>query len=284
MRNQSRRNFIKLSGLGLALGSVGNFAKPIIKKYSAGNANESKEKLTFGICSYSFRNYPLTQAIAMIKRVGIKRVSLKDVHLSLKSTKEELLKAAEEIKQAELVLYTVGVVYMTTEEEVYQAFEYAKTLDINMIVGVPEYQMLSVAEKKVKEYNIRLAIHNHGPNDKRYPGPGDVYDRIKNMDPRIGLCLDIGHAMRLGINPSIPAEQYFDRLFDCHIKDESKAAEDGSTVEMGRGVIDIPNFFRTLIRLNYKGTLSFEFEKDENDPLPGVAESVGYAKGVLSVI
>jgi inosose dehydratase len=202
----------------------------------------------------------------------------------LKSSKEEIIKAAEEIKQAGLDLYTVGVIYMTTEEEVNRAFEYAKTLGVNMIVGVPEYPLLPLAEQKVKEYNIKLAIHNHGPNDKRYPSPKDVYDRIKNMDPRVGMCLDIGHTMRLGIDPSIPAEQYFDRILDCHIKDESLAAAEGNTIEMGRGVIDIPKFFKTLIRLNYKGTVSLEFEKDLKDPLAGVAESVGYARGILSII
>jgi inosose dehydratase len=284
MSNQSRREFVKLSGLGLLLGTAGSFAKPIVKNIIPGKGADSKEKLTFGICTYSFRKFTLTQTIAMIKRVGLKRVSLKDVHLPLTSTKEEIRKASEEIRDAGLDLYTVGVVYMTSEEEVDRAFEYAKALGVSMIVGVPDYNLLPLAEKKVKDYNIRLAIHNHGPNDKRYPGPKDVYDRIRNMDSGIGLCLDIGHTIRLGISPSIPAELYFDRLFDCHIKDESKAAEDAGTVEMGRGVIDFPDFFKTLIRLNYKGTLSFEFEKDAEDPLAGVAESVGYARGILSVI
>ena len=283
-KHQSRRNFIKLAGLGLAFGQTGNFAKSLSKNFSFQNINSGKEKLAFGMCSYNFRNFPLSQALEMIKRVEIKRVSLKDVHLPLSSTKEEILKAAGAIKEAELELYTVGVVYMTSEDEINRAFEYAKTLGVNIIVGVPEYSLLPFAERKVKDYNIKLAIHNHGPNDKRYPGPKDVYDRIKKMDSRVGMCLDIGHTMRLGIDPATAAEQYFDRLFDCHIKDVSKAAADGSTVEMGRGVIDIPKFFKTLIRLNYKGTLAFEFEKDSKDPLAGVAESVGYARGVLAVI
>ncbi len=286
-KNQSRRNFIKMTGLSLAsgslLGSITTLAKPLAKKFSLEN-NPGNEKLTIGLCSYCFRTYPLAEAIAMIKRLGVTKVSLKEAHLSLKASKEEIQKAYEEIKAAGLDLYTVGVIYMTNEEEVNRAFEYAKGLNVKMIVGVPEYDLLPLAEKKVKEYDIKLAIHNHGPKDKRYPSPQDVYDRIKNLDSRMGMCLDIGHTTRLGLDPSEQAEKYFDRLFDLHIKDETAAAAEGTTLEMGRGVIDIPKFFKTLIRLNYKGVCSLEYEKDPKDPLAGVAESIGYARGVLNAI
>ena len=136
----------------------------------------------------------------------------------------------------------------------------------------------------VKKYDINLAIHNHGPTDKRYPTPDSVYEKIKNMDKRVGLCFDIGHTVRAGVNPSESVTKCFDRLMDVHIKDESEPTEKGNTVEIGRGIIDIPAFLKTLIKLDYKGTVAFEFEKDEKDPLPGIAESVGFVHGVLSVL
>lgn len=138
--------------------------------------------------------------------------------------------------------------------------------------------------KKVQQYDIKVAIHNHGPGDKVYPTPASAYERIKGLDRRIGLCNDTGHTQRAGVDPSESAERFADRLLDVHIKDVSAAKPQGRTVEIGRGVIDIPKFVRTLLKLKYTGVVSFEHEKDENNPLPGLAESVGYVRGVLATI
>jgi sugar phosphate isomerase/epimerase len=136
----------------------------------------------------------------------------------------------------------------------------------------------------VVESGIGLAIHNHGPEDKLFPTPASVYVKIKGLDKRIGLCIDVGHTTRAGIDPGVAAQQFADRLLDVHIKDVTAADKGGTTVEMGRGVIDIPGFIRTLVQLNYSGVLAFEYEKDGNDPLPGLAESVGYLRGVLRTL
>jgi inosose dehydratase len=281
--NQSRRNFIKLTGLGLAATSVKGFANPVTNRIFEKKLKLS-EKLNLGLTSYTFRNFSLEQTIQMTKRLDLKRLSLKDMHLPLNSKKEDIKKAAAEIKEAGLEFYGAGVIYMTNKDEVSQAFEYAKTAGIQIIIGVPEHELLPLAEQKVKEYNIKLAIHNHGPTDKRFPSPQSVYEKIKNMDARMGMCLDIGHTMRLGIDPSDAFENYHDRVFDIHMKDVTKASPDGSTIEIGRGVINIPKFLRTLLKYNYSATVAFEFEKDKEDPLPGVAESVGYVRGVLAVV
>jgi inosose dehydratase len=129
-----------------------------------------------------------------------------------------------------------------------------------------------------------VAIHNHGPTDKVYPTPASAYEKIKDLDKRIGLCNDIGHTMRAGIDPAESVEKFADRLLDIHMKDVSAANKDGDAVEVGRGVIDIPKFLKTLIKIEYDGIVSFEYEKDAKDPLPGLSESVGYVKGVLAVI
>jgi len=117
-----------------------------------------------------------------------------------------------------------------------------------------------------------------------YPLPSTAYERIKNLDKRIGLCNDIGHTMRSGVDPSESARKYADRLLDVHIKDVTAAEARGSTCEIGRGVIDIPKFIRTLVEINYAGIVSFEYEKDADDPMPGLAESVGYVRGVMASI
>jgi inosose dehydratase len=153
-----------------------------------------------------------------------------------------------------------------------------------MIVGVPNYELLGLVEKKVKEYDIKVAIHNHGPDNKLFPSPASAYEKIKDLDKRIGLCIDVGHTQRSGIDPSDAVEKFADRLLDLHLKDESSATAEGTTVEMGRGVIDLVKLMRTLEKVGYSNIAAFEYEKDENDPLAGVAESVGYTRGILATI
>ncbi len=280
----SRRHFLKLSAAGILLTKVNSVAGNLLGSNSSQQKPHSKQKFSFGLASFSTRTYNLTQTIAITKRLGLTGLTLKSMHLPLTLSKEEMEKSVQEIKDSGLNFYGVGVLYMTTEEEVKQAFEYAKAAGVKMIIGVPEHNLLPYAEDMVKKYDINLAIHNHGPTDKRYPTPDSVYEKIKNMDKRVGLCFDIGHTVRAGVNPSESVTKCFDRLMDVHIKDESEPTEKGNTVEIGRGIIDIPAFLKTLIKLDYKGTVAFEFEKDEKDPLPGIAESVGFVHGVLSVL
>jgi len=209
---------------------------------------------------------------------------LKSLHLPLESSADQIHQAAAKVKEAGLVLYGGGVIYMNSEAEVNRAFEYAKLAGMTIIVGVPKPQLLALVNKKVQQYDIQMAIHNHGPGDKVYPTPASAYERIKELDRRIGLCNDIGHTQRAGVDPSESAERFADRLLDVHIKDVSAAKPQGHTVEIGRGVIDIPKFVRTLLKIRYAGIVSFEYEKDENNPLPRLAESVGYVRGVLAAI
>jgi len=282
MTNLSRRNILKLAGLTAAFGS-----RPMASALAQGNpgmAAKSRILFDLGMASYTFRAFTLDQAIEMTRRLGLKKITLKDTHLPLNSPEGEIKKALEKIRGAGIELSSCGVVYMTTEAEVQNAFTYAKAAELKMLVGVPQPPLLDLAEKKVKELDIMLAIHNHGPTDQRYPSPESAYKLIARMDKRMGLCIDVGHTQRLGLDPSVEVERFFDRLYDVHFKDVSSADAKGTTVECGRGVIDIPELLKTLARLKYSRTLHFEHEKDQKDPLPGVAESIGYVRGVLATM
>lgn len=243
---------------------------------------DGKDPLPVGIAGYTFAKFDLDKSIAMMKRLGVHYLSVKEIHLPLNSSQETIDAALAKYKAADIQVYTVGVIYMKTKEAVDLAFAYAKKCGVPMIVGVPSYDLLDYAEQKVKEYDIKLAIHNHGPEDALYPGPRDVYDRIKQRDPRMGLCIDIGHAVRAGTAVDKAVKEYKDRLFDLHIKDVSIAAKDGKAIEIGRGVIDFPALVKSLNKIGYKGVCSIEFEKDMADPLAGIAESIGYFKGVMA--
>jgi inosose dehydratase len=279
MNDFSRRDFLKFAGVGAVANAIPSSATSALTTTA-----KSAVAFDLGIASYTFRSFSLDQAIEMAKRLDIKKLTLKDMHLPLKSTQQEIAAALDKIKQAGLELASCGVVYMASEEEIQKGFAYAKMVGLKMLVGVPDQKLIAVAERYVKETDIMLAIHNHGPTDQRYPSPESAYKLVEKMDKRMGLCLDMGHTQRLGLDPAGEAERFFDRLFDVHIKDVGASEAKGTTVEIGRGVIDVPKFLRTMVRLKYSRTLHFEFEKDQKDPMPGLAESIGYVRGVLGTL
>ncbi len=289
MGKTTRRKFLKSVGIGVAGLSLSPVktapnrypenSDPAVAKFE-----DKLSRLNLGMASYTFREFSLYETLKMTKRLGLERIAFKDFHLSLESTDEEIKAVAEKTQAAGLDLYGCGVVYMKTTDEVKRAFHYAQTAGMGIIIGVPNHELLNVVNEMVEKHNIKVAIHNHGPSDKLYPTPESAYVKIKDLDPRIGLCIDIGHTKRAGVDPSESAMKFADRLHDVHIKDVTAASEDGETIEIGHGVIDIPKFLKTLIQMQYKGSVSFEFEKDGQDPLPGVAESVGYVRGVLASI
>lgn len=241
-------------------------------------------RFELGLASYTFREFDLDAALAMALRAGLTRVALKDMHLPLDSSPEAIRAAIDKVKARGLVPYGCGVVYMASEAEVDRAFAYARTAGFGVIIGVPDHAVLELAARRVRETGIRLAIHNHGPGDKRYPTPASILPRIEGFDPRVGVCLDVGHCQRAGLDPAAEAVRCGARLLDVHMKDESAATAEGAPVEAGRGVIDIPRFLEALAGLGYAGTVAFEYEKDGQDPLPGLAESVGYVRGVLAAL
>jgi len=278
----NRREFLKVAGAG----AVACAAGAPRRAFAAGSPEPAAAAvpLTLGMASYTLRQFPADQAIEMTKRLGLTRICFKDFHLKLDATPEVIAETVAKVKAAGLDLYAGGVIYMKTEAEVDRAFVYAKAAGFKMIIGVPTYDLLPYTNKKVQEYDIPVAIHNHGPDNPLFPTPQSAYERIASMDRRMGLCMDAGHTQRSGVDPSESAEKYFDRLLDIHIKDTSAATAQGTTVEIGRGVIDIPKLIRTLKRLGYKGTLALEYEKDAKDPLPGSAESIGYLRGVIAAL
>jgi sugar phosphate isomerase/epimerase len=220
----------------------------------------------------------------MAKRLQLNHVGLKSMHMPLEYSDTQLKAIAKKVRDAGLDLYAAGVIYMKSEEEIENVFRYATAADLKIIVGVPNHELLPLVEKKVKETNIKVAIHNHGPGDEVYPTPAVVYDKIKDLDKRIGLCIDIGHIQRLGMDPVKSLKKYADRLYDMHLKDVDKEAAEGVSVELGRGLIDLPAVIKTLKSIKYSGVMALEFEKDPEDVLPGLAECVGYANGVLNTI
>src|ERR1700722_3272441 len=266
----SRKDFFKLAGLS---------ALPV-PVFGAEFGAGAPLPLQLGIAGFTFLHVPLDQGIAMMKRVGIGALSIKDFYLPLDSGADKISSVMGQFSAAGIKVYAAGVIYMKTQQEVDKAFAYAKAIGVDLIIGSPNIELLGYVEQQVKGYGIRLAIHNHGPEDKLYPSPVDVYEHVKGLDGRIGLCLDIGHAARAGADPAKVVRDYGSRIFDLHIKDLAVISREAKPIELGRGVLDIPNLVKALLKIRYAGYCSIEHEMDMNDPLPGVAESAGYFRGV----
>jgi len=280
MVRTTRRRFLESATLGAAALAARGWSA---QREKAGTVLlMTKVPFELGMASYTFRAFGVDEAIAMTRRLGLRPVTFKSMHLPLDAPDESIRATVAKATAAGLDVYGGGVIYMTNEAEVRQAFAYARTAGMRMIIGVPNPELLSLAETHVKRSGIKLAIHNHGPTDKLYPTPESVYGLVESLDHGIGLCVDVGHTQRAGIEPSIAVRRFSDRLLDIHVKDVSAPTAKGETVEIGRGVIDIPKFLRTLIKINYSGSVSLEYEKDEKDPLPGAAESIGYLRGLLA--
>ena len=284
MKKTDRRNFIKLAGAAVPGALLLNLPNCTSKPLSSDSNKLTGSVIKLGIASYTFREFSLEDTLRMTARLSMKYISLKSMHLPLESTEQEIKNAKRKVEEAGIDLYGAGVIYMNNADEVENAFRYASAAGMKTIIGVPLYDLLDLVERKVKETNIQVAIHNHGPGDDVYPSPESVINKIRGRDKRIGLCMDIGHTQRLGLDPADEAEKYFDRLLDVHLKDVDKSTADGETLEIGRGIIDVPKFLNVLLKKKYTGIASFEFEKDANDPLAGLAESVGYVNGVLTML
>ena len=274
----SRKNFIKTSGLGvLALGTA-SFKSGQPKNT---DTTYNNHKLNIGLASFTLRKYSLDELIEITARLNIKDVAFKSVHLPYDAEKSKLSYIREKVKARGLNLYGGGVIYMKSPEDVETYFNYAENAGLPMIIGAPEHHLLPLVEEKIKKTNIRLAIHNHGPEDKIFPSPKSVYDKIKNLDDRIGLCIDVGHTFRLGLDPSEELIKYKNKLFDVHIKDIDAPVAEGNKTVLGHGKINIPSILTALREIKYTGIVAIEYEKDADHAIYGLSESIGYIRGIL---
>ena len=277
----SRRSLMT-AGLAAAVGATLTSSSKAEVAQNPLPAADRLRGLKLAVASYTFRQKALEPTIQGIQKVGLSYVSIKDAHLPLKSTADERKAVAAQFKAAGITPLSCGVVALGNKmPTMRQAFEYARDAGIPTIVCAPVADALHDLEGLVKEFDIRLAIHNHGPGDK-WPTPNEIYPAIKALDPRIGLCVDVGHTARAGADPAECITKYKDRVFDIHLKDVDAIKKEGKPVEVGRGVLDLRSILAALIETKFQGLVSFEYEKDGADPLPGLAESVGYVRGILS--
>jgi sugar phosphate isomerase/epimerase len=251
---------------------------------SAASETDSGAGFRIGICSYTFREFQRKMAIEMMQQLGVGSASVKDFHLAYSLSPADLIKAAAEFKKAGLTIVSGGNTDLkSTDPAVLRPyFEYAKTAGMPMLVAAPTHETLPVVEKLAKQYDIKIAIHTHGPEDPNFPTPKVVLDAVRNMDPHMGLCLDVGHSMRGGADVVREIANAGPRLFDMHMKDLKDGKVKESQCPVGEGVMPVVAIFRQLKKAGYKGNVNLEFEIESENPLPGAMRSIGYMKGVLA--
>jgi sugar phosphate isomerase/epimerase len=275
--NLSRRSLMRGGAALAAAAALSNSTK----SFAAPTASESPIRL--GIASYTFRKFDQAHLIEFMKILKTPYLNLKDVHLPM-TPLDQVAPRAAEYRAAGLTLTAAGTITFNKDDDadIKAKFDYVKAAGIPVMVAMPSRQVLPRLEKFVKEYDIKLAIHNHGPEDKNFPSPLDVLAAIKNMDPRIGCCVDVGHTMRAGTDPVEAIKKVGPRLYDVHMKDLAQKLVKESQVDVGDGLMPVPAIFKTLAAMGYKGNVDLEYEINDNDPLPGVIKSFAYMRGVIA--
>jgi len=251
-------------------------------------ARAREHGLRLGVASYSMRMMTLDETIATLAVLRIRNIALFRTHCDWeKASVEECRAVGAKLRAAGLTLSGSGVVNLPNDEKkLRQAFENVRAAEMATMVCKPEIAALPLVEKLVKEYDQKIAIHNHGPEDKVFPSPRHAFEAVKSLDARIGLCIDIGHAARAGEEPSAAIRHYAARVYDLHMKDSLAIA--GSTkdlpMEVGAGHLDIRGVLTALRDINYSGVVAFEYEKTAANPVTGLAESIGFVRGMLAAL
>jgi sugar phosphate isomerase/epimerase len=266
-------------------GLAATAAWPLLSRVADAAPPGKGAPLKLGLASYSMREFTLDQALDMAKQMGVKYMTFKDVHVPRTDPPEKTRALRAKIEAAGITIMGGGTITIPNDAaQIKKEFEYAKNAGFPLIYTDPEPAALDTIEKMVKEYDIRCVIHNHGPEDKRWPRPQDAYAAVKSRDKRLGLCIDVGHTTRTGTDPVQACRECRDRLYDMHVKDLLAATDKESQTEVGRGVIDFPGLFKTLIEIGYQGQVGLEYEINAKNPLPGMIESMAYMRGVLAAI
>ncbi len=275
--NLNRRQWIQRSSGFLAFAAIGG---PILaQEYRIAGAD-----IKLGVASYSFRKFSREQAIQMTKALGTPYLNVKDFHLPLTSTPEQIAAARKEFAENKIVLVGCGNISFSKDDpdDIRSKFEYAKEAGFPLIVCAPTHVTLPKLEKYVQEFNIKIAVHNHGPEDKNFPTPQSVLAVVKDMDPRCGLCIDVGHTSRTGVNVVESIAEAGQRMLDMHIKDLSDPLAKDSQIPVGEGKLPIPQIFGQLVKMKYGGSVNLEYEVQPEDPMPGMRKSFAYMRQLLT--
>jgi sugar phosphate isomerase/epimerase len=282
----SRRQFV-VGGAAVAAGAVLTPGMALAQGagFRQAEATGAPSPVRLGMASYTFREFTRAQLIQYMKDLDLNELNTKDAKDHLPEDPAAEAQAVADYQAAGILLHAAGAIYFQppTEDGIRAKFEYLKRAGIGvMVAGDPTPQMLPLVEKMAREYDIRVAIHNHGPEDKLWPSPLDVLKDIQGMDARIGCCIDVGHTVRAGTDVVEAVHAVGPRLFNMHMKDLTDFHDKASQVAVGDGKMPVRAIFQALTEIRYPGYVDLEYEVHGDDPMPGVTKSFAYMRGVLA--
>ena len=271
----NRRNVLKLGAVAAVCGMAETFLM--------GATN--KPTIRLGVCSYGFRKFGAAQVIDFMHQLNCPYLNIKDVHLPM-TPLADVPRLAKRYRDAGIQLTDAGTIYfkVDADEDVRPKFEYLKVAGLKSFVGAPTHEVLPRVERFVKEYDVRMGLHNHGPHDLEWASPYDVQKGIEHLDPRIGYCIDIGHTLRIGVDPVAAIRMAGKRLYDLHVRDLTAAGDKGDrvAVPMGDGVMPIRQILEALAEIEYPYYVDLELENHEDDPMPDTVKSFAYMRKLIT--
>ena len=296
----SRRAFM---GGALAVGGgaivVGGCACPPTP--AAACAGRIRFKL--GIARYTFWKIALEKALGIMKEIDCHYLGLVSGSIPYDASDVEIAAYKANLAKYGVETLSAGPEYFKTADQAQALFAFAKRWGMKYVSVVPyavcpgredkwgpgnreeSEAMLDVLESLVREYDIKAAIHNHGPDiPTLYPTAESIWARIKNRDRRIGICFDMGHQQRAGLDPVAAVQKYGERIYEVHLKNINRPDSEGRAIQGPRGVLDIPAIFRALAAVGFDGLALIEYERDYENNAMGLAESLGYYRGVIDAL
>ena len=256
--------------------------------------------LKLGIAGFTYHKQTVDQMLEAMQRNDIHYLCVKDFHLKYDSTDEQIAAFKEKCAKFGVVPYALGPLYTKSVSQLRPYFEFARRMGVKTVVGVPyeptdekdswnkrkgSRSQLEAIDKLVKEFDIRYAIHNHGPaSPDMYPNVAYGWELVKDLDARIGFCLDVGWEFGCGDDPVETIRRHGDRVYDVHLKNFEIGKPNGASVPLPRGKIDFVKVLRALAEAGYDGVCSIEYERDFTDNLAPIAECAGYFRGVTDAL
>lgn len=240
------------------------------------------EKIRLGVASYSLRKFKRPECIAMVKACGTPYINIKSFHLPYELAPEQVAAARKEFDDAGLKVVGSGNNSLAKEADIARLFDHAKAARYPLLVIAPVPDLLPKIEAAVKASGIPVAIHNHGPEDKHFPAPSDALKLIRDMDPRVGICVDVGHTTRTGKDVVKEIADAGERVIDLHMKDLKDLMNKGTQVPVGEGRMPVKEIFQQLLKQGFAGYVNLEYEIEADAPLPGMKKSFDHMRRVAS--
>lgn len=279
MHSATRRQFV--TSLGIAAAGAATL------RWTNILAAAQKSNLKLGIQLYSLRGYKdASVALKHAKELGFEQVEFYSGMFPLDASAEKIAAIKKEVAGLGLKISAHGVNALTKDDKANRkVFEFAKAVGLPTITVDPTADSFDSVEALVKEFNIRVAIHNHGPSH-HYNKVVDVLKAIENRDSRIGACADLGHFIRSGENPVQVVRLLAGRLYGVHLKDFAEMQDKTKGVILGKGHLNVATVFDALVETKFPsdGALSLEYEENPENPLEDIRQCVKVARDALKQV